>query len=38
MYFQELNNDQRREMINSQQRFEALRDAKIVRSAWVAFP
>ncbi|PWE77262.1 hypothetical protein XF30_11310 [Bradyrhizobium sp. SUTN9-2] len=26
--FQELNNDQRREVINSQQRFQALRDAK----------
>jgi hypothetical protein len=29
--FQELNNDQRREMVNSQQRFQALREAK---SAW----
>jgi hypothetical protein len=28
MQFQELNNDQRREMVNSQQRFQALRDAK----------
>src|SRR5258707_15083953 len=31
MVFQELNNDQRREMVNSQQRFQALRDAK---QAW----
>ncbi|MDE5445640.1 hypothetical protein GWG65_30385 [Bradyrhizobium sp. CSA207] len=28
MDFQELNNDQRREVVNSQQRFQALRDAK----------
>lgn len=28
MEFQELNNDQRREVVNSQQRFRALRDAK----------
>lgn len=28
MNFQELNNDQRREVVNSQQRFQALRDAK----------
>ncbi|MGY2804161.1 GSU2403 family nucleotidyltransferase fold protein [Bradyrhizobium sp. USDA 4506] len=28
MDFQELNNDQRREAVNSQQRFQALRDAK----------
>src|SRR6478735_1965863 len=28
MEFQELNNDQRREVVNSQQRFQALRDAK----------
>jgi hypothetical protein len=33
MHFQELNNDQRRELINSQQRFQALRDAK---AAWDA--
>jgi len=33
MQFQELNNDQRREMVNSQQRFQALREAK---SAWDA--
>src|SRR6202165_2991830 len=33
MQFQELNNDQRREMVNSQQRFQALRDAK---AAWDA--
>lgn len=33
MQFQELNNDQRREMVNSQQRFQALRDAKL---AWDA--
>jgi hypothetical protein len=31
MQFQELNNDQRREMVNSQQRFQALREAKL---AW----
>src|ERR1700680_4722426 len=33
MQFQELNNDQRREMVNSQQRFGAHRDAK---AAWDA--
>jgi hypothetical protein len=31
MQFQELNNDQRREVVNSQQRFQALREAKL---AW----
>src|SRR4030081_2196262 len=31
MQFQGLNNDQRREMVNSQQRFQALREAKL---AW----
>ncbi|WP_407169199.1 GSU2403 family nucleotidyltransferase fold protein [Bradyrhizobium sp. ORS 111] len=33
MYFQELNNDQRREMVNSLQRFQALRDAKGIHAA-----
>ncbi|WGR93333.1 nucleotidyltransferase domain-containing protein [Bradyrhizobium sp. ISRA435] len=33
MYFQELNNDQRREMVNSRQRFQALRDAKEASAA-----
>jgi hypothetical protein len=33
MQFQELNNDQRREMVNSQQRLQAMREAK---SAWDA--
>jgi hypothetical protein len=33
MEFQALNNDQRREMVNSQQRFQALREAKL---AWDA--
>jgi hypothetical protein len=31
MQFQDLNNDQRREMVNSQQRFQALREAKSAR-------
>ena len=31
MQFQELNNDQRREMVNSLQRFQALREAKLAR-------
>lgn len=34
MKFQELNNDQRREMVNSQQRFQALRDAKEAYDAY----
>lgn len=33
MKFEELNSDQRREMVNSQQRFQALQDAKIVLNA-----
>ncbi len=33
MQFQDLNNDQRRELVNSQQRFQALREAK---QAWDA--
>lgn len=33
MHFQELNNDQRRELVNSGQRFQALRDAKRARNA-----
>lgn len=34
MKFQELNNDQRREVVNSQQRFQALRDAKEAYDAY----
>lgn len=34
MKFQELNNDQRREVVNNRQRFEALRDAKETYDAY----
>lgn len=34
MLFQELNNDQRRELVNSRQRFQAFRDAKTAYEAY----
>ena len=36
MDFQELNNDQRREVVNTQQRLQALRDAKAAADAYRA--